>query len=112
MIKGAKLDFYSVASPSPFAHRQITWNETKISVIPTGDECDSDDDNDGIPDELDNCRLIMNTDQKDGRGIGLDYTRKHAQVVKNLQQTCSIDFIDLFQQLSDWMCSHCLFQAC
>jgi hypothetical protein len=25
MIKGTKLDFYSVASPSPFAHRQITW---------------------------------------------------------------------------------------
>jgi hypothetical protein len=25
VIKGTKLDFYSVASPSPFAHRQITW---------------------------------------------------------------------------------------
>jgi hypothetical protein len=25
VIKGTKLDFYSVASPSLFAHRQITW---------------------------------------------------------------------------------------
>jgi hypothetical protein len=25
VFKGTKLDFYSVASPSPFAHRQITW---------------------------------------------------------------------------------------
>jgi hypothetical protein len=25
VIKGTKLDFYSVASPSPFVHRQITW---------------------------------------------------------------------------------------
>jgi hypothetical protein len=25
VIKGTKLDFYYVASPSPFDHRQITW---------------------------------------------------------------------------------------
>lgn len=34
-----------------------------------GDECDDDDDNDGIPDTLppgpDNCRLVPNPDQQD-----------------------------------------------
>lgn len=30
-----------------------------------GDECDDDDDNDGILDEQDNCRLVPNQDQKD-----------------------------------------------
>lgn len=30
-----------------------------------GDECDDDDDNDGVLDEDDNCRLVVNPDQKD-----------------------------------------------
>ena len=30
-----------------------------------GDVCDDDDDNDGIKDKDDNCRLIPNIDQKD-----------------------------------------------
>lgn len=30
-----------------------------------GDACDSDDDNDGVLDTEDNCRLIQNKDQKD-----------------------------------------------
>ena len=34
----------------------------------TGDECDSDDDNDGVPDRIDNCRLVSNADQNDSRG--------------------------------------------
>ena len=34
----------------------------------TGDACDPDDDNDGVPDRLDNCRLIPNADQNDSRG--------------------------------------------
>lgn len=34
----------------------------------TGDACDSDDDNDGIPDENDNCRLIPNVNQTDSYG--------------------------------------------
>lgn len=37
-----------------------------------GDECDNDDDNDGIPDYMapgpDNCRLIPNPNQKDSDG--------------------------------------------
>ena len=32
MIKGTKLDFYSVACPSPFAHRQITWHSGKSQI--------------------------------------------------------------------------------
>ena len=34
----------------------------------TGDVCDEDDDNDGIPDARDNCALIPNPDQKDRDG--------------------------------------------
>ena len=30
MIKGTKLDFYSVASPSPFGNRQITWTSSQL----------------------------------------------------------------------------------
>jgi hypothetical protein len=30
VIKGTKLDFYSVASPSPFVHRQITWKDMLV----------------------------------------------------------------------------------
>lgn len=37
-----------------------------------GDECDNDDDNDGIPDYVppgpDNCRLVPNPNQKDSDG--------------------------------------------
>jgi hypothetical protein len=33
VIKGTKLDFYSVASPSPFAHRQITWITIENSMF-------------------------------------------------------------------------------
>ena len=32
--------------------------------FPTGDECDPDDDNDGVLDKDDNCRLTANRDQK------------------------------------------------
>ena len=39
-----------------------------------GDACDLDDDNDGIPDSKDNCKLVANPDQfdNDGDGIGFD----------------------------------------
>lgn len=33
-----------------------------------GDACDHDDDNDGIPDDKDNCRLVANPDQADSDG--------------------------------------------
>lgn len=33
-----------------------------------GDECDDDDDNDGVPDVSDNCRLVPNPDQKNTNG--------------------------------------------
>lgn len=35
-----------------------------------GDACDHDDDNDGIPDDRDNCRLVANPDQMDVNGEG------------------------------------------
>lgn len=44
-----------------------------------GDECDDDDDNDGIPDTLppgpDNCRLVPNPDQMDDNGERLPFQR-------------------------------------
>ena len=39
-------------------------NVRKLSFI-LGDVCDDDDDNDGVEDKDDNCRLIPNQDQKD-----------------------------------------------
>jgi hypothetical protein len=33
-----------------------------------GDVCDDDDDNDGIRDNIDNCRLVYNPDQADRDG--------------------------------------------
>lgn len=33
-----------------------------------GNACDDDDDNDGIKDGVDNCRLTYNPDQKDSDG--------------------------------------------
>ena len=33
-----------------------------------GDDCDKDDDNDGIPDNRDNCRLVFNRKQEDENG--------------------------------------------
>ena len=38
------------------------------TVYVTGDVCDEDDDNDGIPDAGDNCVLILNPDQTDSDG--------------------------------------------
>ena len=34
----------------------------------SGDECDDDDENDGISDRYDNCRLVKNPDQRDTNG--------------------------------------------
>ena len=33
-----------------------------------GDACDGDDDNDGVPDERDNCPKVKNYDQMDRNG--------------------------------------------
>ena len=38
--------------------------ETSLSVVLTGDDCDSDDDADGKSDLVDNCPLVANADQK------------------------------------------------
>lgn len=35
------------------------------SIIHSGDECDNDDDNDGIDDASDNCPKVYNPSQKD-----------------------------------------------
>ncbi len=35
-----------------------------MNLFPAGDECDTDDDNDGVADEQDNCRLTANADQE------------------------------------------------
>lgn len=35
-----------------------------------GDACDDDDDNDGVPDSRDNCRLVPNPGQEDKDGKG------------------------------------------
>lgn len=42
-----------------------------------GDECDDDDDNDGIVDDVDNCRLVVNVDQID---TDSEYLRVRAHV--------------------------------
>lgn len=39
-----------------------------------GDACDDDDDNDGVPDNLDNCRLVPNLGQEDNDSKGGDGT--------------------------------------
>lgn len=46
-------------------------NHLHISALSfgQGDECDDDDDNDGILDENDNCRLVPNPDQKDSDSL-------------------------------------------
>lgn len=36
-----------------------------FSLSRQGDECDDDDDNDSLVDEIDNCRLVVNPDQRD-----------------------------------------------
>ena len=47
----------------------ITVSHCLPSLFLSGDECDDDDDNDGIPDVIppgpDNCRLVSNADQLD-----------------------------------------------
>ena len=35
-----------------------------------GDACDDDDDNDGVPDNQDNCRLVPNSGQEDSDSKG------------------------------------------
>lgn len=44
----------------------LCLHSSKCAILSwQGDECDDDDDNDGILDTDDNCRLVANSDQKD-----------------------------------------------
>ena len=51
-----------------------------------GDACDNDDDNDGVPDSSDNCRLDSNADQTDtdGDGEGITLACDRARHVDSL----------------------------
>lgn len=59
-----------------------------------GDACDHDDDNDGIPDDKDNCRLVANPDQADSDG-------KMTSIIVTLQEylptVCGGFFFMLFR---------------
>lgn len=50
-----------------------------------GDECDDDDDNDGIPDNVppgpDNCRLVANPDQTDDNSESQIQAPFHVQII-------------------------------
>lgn len=54
-----------------------------------GDECDDDDDNDGIPDVLppgpDNCRLVPNPDQIDDNSESQDTLLIANAIYRNVQ---------------------------
>lgn len=43
----------------------LTLMQMPFSLSRQGDECDDDDDNDSLVDEIDNCRLVVNPDQRD-----------------------------------------------
>jgi len=58
----------------------------------TGDACDFDDDNDGIKDHLDNCRLVVNPNQLDTDGKKLVYDCQTTQKLSNEP----LDFAECF----------------
>lgn len=51
-----------------------------------GDACDEDDDNDGIPDNQDNCRLVPNPGQEDSDRKAGGGTRGGTGCVESLGQ--------------------------
>ena len=59
--------FFAFWFASLLASRPACAGDTWLipPVVPTGNICDDDDDNDGILDRDDNCVLIKNPDQAD-----------------------------------------------
>ncbi len=53
-----------------------------------GDACDHDDDNDGVPDDKDNCRLAFNPDQLDSDGE----SNRLALILVHFKLTFSVNF--------------------
>ncbi|CAH1799045.1 unnamed protein product [Owenia fusiformis] len=51
-----------------------------------GNFCDDDDDNDGLPDDLDNCQFVKNRDQRDGDGDGVGDACDNCPNVPNSNQ--------------------------
>lgn len=70
-----------------------------IAFSSKGDACDDDDDNDGVYDIVDNCRIIHNPDQS-------DYNRKlsifHCYLmIRKTLSICLAPFINLVKKLVD-----------
>lgn len=57
-----------------------------------GDACDHDDDNDGIPDDKDNCRLVANPDQADSDGK----SQYHNDILRVFFNSLMVFFFTLF----------------
>ena len=60
---------------------KLLWH---VPSLFAGDPCDSDDDDDGVADFIDNCRLVFNVDQKQ--------TKSKSNIYRS-QVSCSLGWI-------------------